>query len=180
MAKFPVKVKMKQKFELKKFDFKKILSFWDIGKIKEKAKEFAPRLLIAALVAVSITAFYFRQKSEALKKDPRIAERRETEELLSKIGALILLPEGEVPTIATVTDPDKLKNQSFFVKARKGDKVLIYANARKAILFSLLENKIIEVAPLNIGVPETPAPQSLPSSSLTPSASPSNSPLPSK
>ena len=58
--------------------------------------------------------------------------------------------------MATVSDPEKLKDQPFFAKAQKGDKVLIYSNSQKAILYSPTEDKIVEVAPINssAGVPQ--------------------------
>ena len=77
----------------------------------------------------------------------------ETADLLARAGALIVLPEGEEPTIATVTDPEKLQDQAFFANAKTGDKVLIYTRAKKAYLFDPVANKLIEVAPLTVDVP---------------------------
>ena len=73
------------------------------------------------------------------------------EDIVSRAGKLIILPEGEVPTIATVSDPEKLKDQPFFAKAKVGDKVLLYQNARKAYLYDPVNNKILEVAPISLG-----------------------------
>ncbi len=76
----------------------------------------------------------------------KIAE--ENKALLERVGAVIILPDDETPTIATVSDLDKLKGQPFFAKAELGDKVLIYAKAKKAILYRPSTNKIVELAPL--------------------------------
>lgn len=76
---------------------------------------------------------------------------QEVKKLVAEVGKLIDLPLGENPTIATVLDITKLKDQPFFQKAKNGDKVLIYTNARKAILYDPQTKKIIDVAPLNIG-----------------------------
>ena len=70
--------------------------------------------------------------------------------LVDKVGDLMFLPIGEIPTVATVSEPDKLKNQDFFKDAKKGDKVLIYTNARKAILYDPLADKIITIAPVSL------------------------------
>ena len=70
--------------------------------------------------------------------------------LVDKVGDLMFLPIGEIPTIATVSEPEKLKNQEFFKDAKKGDKVLIYTNARKAILYDPLADKIITIAPVSL------------------------------
>ena len=111
-------------------------------------------LMTAVLVAVGFS-IYFWNEAEALKKNPQRAAQQETQRLLVNVSELIVLPEGETPTIATVTDPERLKDQPFFAKAQTGDKVLIYTNARKAILYSANLNKIVEVAPINIGNPQT-------------------------
>ena len=60
----------------------------------------------------------------------------------------ILLPTGEVPAIAQVADLAPLKDQLFFKNAQKGDIVLMYMQARKAILYDPGANLIIEVAPI--------------------------------
>lgn len=110
------------------------------------------RLIVVLLIVVPAGAsVYFYKQMMELKNNPQSAGQFETNELVKKVGALIDVPAGETPTIATVNDPEKLKTQQFFSKAKQGDKVLIYTNAKKAILYSVTENKILEVAPLNIG-----------------------------
>lgn len=68
--------------------------------------------------------------------------------LVETVGKLIVLPTNETPTVATVTDLDKLKDQPFFARAQKGDKVLIYVQAGKAVLYNPTLNKIVDVSPL--------------------------------
>jgi hypothetical protein len=87
------------------------------------------------------------------KNNPSAASAQETQDLISKVSLLVVLPQDEQPTVATVTDLSKLQDQPFFANARLGDKVLIYTNAKKAILYRPGENKIIEIAPLNLGDP---------------------------
>lgn len=111
-------------------------------------------IVFASLIATGAMYREYRQ----LKNDPSAAAREEAARFVAQVGALIELPEGEQPTVATVSDIERLKDQPFFAKAKKGDKVLIYTNARKAILFSATSGKILEVAPLNIGNPTAPAP----------------------
>lgn len=80
---------------------------------------------------------------------------QDNQKLIEAMGQLMVLPTDETPTIATVTDLEKLKDQPFFTNAQVGDKVLIYTNAKKAILYRPSENKVIELAPLNIGDAKT-------------------------
>jgi hypothetical protein len=73
----------------------------------------------------------------------------EVNALVKKISMHMALP-SEKPTIATVENTKKLTNQTFFKNARNGDKVLMYTQNKKAILYRPSEDKIIEVAYLNV------------------------------
>ncbi len=107
-------------------------------------------ILVLLILVLSATTFYFYRNSQ-LSKGPgaKTLDQTEAKALSEKVGKLIMLPIDEIPTIATVSDPEALKGQSFFVDAKKGDKVLIYSNAKKAILYDPVANKIITVAPLD-------------------------------
>ncbi len=76
------------------------------------------------------------------------AAQLEINTLIERVGELIVLPQGEEPTVATVSDPDKLKDQVFFANAKVGDKVLIYTKARKAYLYDPEGDILLEVAPI--------------------------------
>jgi uncharacterized protein HemX len=108
-------------------------------------------LLVAVTLAAAGFAFYYYQKFNTLKADPQSLADQETQALINRVSQIIVLPTNEQPTIATVADPSQLQDQPFFAKAKQGDKVLIYTNARKAILYDPVLNKIVEVAPLSIG-----------------------------
>lgn len=114
-------------------------------------------VILVAVVAV-VFAAYFYYKWSLIKQNPQAVAQAEVNDLVAKISRLIVLPTDEVPTIATVSDPTALKDQAFFASAVKGDKVLIYAQAKKAFLYSVTLNKIIDVAPLNIGTQKAVTP----------------------
>jgi len=92
-----------------------------------------------------------KKEVASLKNDPQIKAKEDAKELLKKLGALVVLPEGEEPVVATVTDKDKLKDQPIFAKAENGDKLIIYAQAKKAYLYDEKNNKIKDIIPVNIG-----------------------------
>ena len=106
--------------------------------------------VLVLLGAIGSAGFFYKQLND-VKKNPNKVAQDETNATISAIGKLIVLPTGEQPTLATVTDPEKLKDQPFFASAKTGDKVLIFTNAKKAILYDPVANKIVEVAPINIG-----------------------------
>jgi len=107
-------------------------------------------LVIVALIS-SGTAYYFYRQTKTLKANPQKIAQEEVAAVVAQVGRLIVLPEGETPTVATVSDAERLKGQPFFSQAKNGDKVLIYTTARKAVLYSPEQDKIVEVAPLNLG-----------------------------
>jgi hypothetical protein len=127
-----------------------------------KVKEYVKLHVLAILVGVAVlslgTAGYFYNEYSGLKQNPNKVAQDDVNKLVAQVSKLIVLPEGETPTVATVADPEKLKDQPFFAKAQKGDRVLIYTNHKKAILYNPKDNKIVEVAPINIGASATPAP----------------------
>lgn len=88
----------------------------------------------------------------------------------AKVGKLIVLPTDEKPTVATVTDASKVKDQTFFQNAKNGDVVLIYTKAQKAILYDPAENMIVEVGAVNINNQPVQSAVSVPTP--TPSANP--------
>lgn len=76
---------------------------------------------------------------------PEALKRREVKKWAEIIGKNTELPHGETPTLATVTNKEKLGDQKFFQKAENGDKILIYPLAKQAYLFRPSLGKIIEV-----------------------------------
>lgn len=108
-------------------------------------------VLLVLLVLLAAGAAYLFMQVSALKQDPDALARKEAEEMVAIVGKLILLPKDELPTVATVSDPTKLAGQAFFAKAKVGDKVLLYPTARKAYLYDPTANRILEVAPINLG-----------------------------
>lgn len=79
----------------------------------------------------------------------------EAKALQAEIGKFLELPSNETPTVATVSDASKVKNQAFFANSQNGDKVLIFSKAGKAVLYRPATKKIIEVAPINLNNPPT-------------------------
>ena len=75
-------------------------------------------LFIFASLGSALFFYYKYQKTLKVLKDPKELEKLETKLLVEKIGKLIELPGDEIPTVATVSDKEKLRNQPFFAKAQ--------------------------------------------------------------
>ena len=103
-------------------------------------------LVVLLFISFSTGAYFYKKSLDITQKDPQ----KELNIVIMAVGKLMVLPTDETPTMATVSDPEKLKDQAFFVNAKVGDKVLIYTKSKKAILYSPTQNKIVEVSPLNV------------------------------
>lgn len=127
------------------------------------------KFLLMALVFLAAgagaTGYVIKMKPEVLGLSKgQVQAQAEVDALISEVGTLLALPSDEKPTVATITDAEKLKEQAFFKNAMNGDKVLIYTNAKKAILYRPSEKKVLEVGAVNIR-------QQDPSAVTTPEAS---------
>ena len=84
-----------------------------------------------------------------LLKGPSIIKKEE-KALVAEISKTFTLPKDEEPTVATVTEPEKLAGQAFFKDAKKDDKILIYQKSKKVILYRPSERRVVEVGVVNI------------------------------
>ncbi len=112
---------------------------------------------LAVVAFVSMGAYFVYPKFSQSKKEHSaesqtkasapVSEEEKNLETLTALSRLIVLPEGEQPFFARVSDASKLKDQNFFALAQNGDALIIYQQAKKAFLFRDSEGKIIEAAP---------------------------------
>lgn len=109
------------------------------------------------IVALAIVAGYFFWQYTSLKANPDAAAQETTQRLVDKVKKLYAVPD-EKPTVAQINDKEKLKEQPFFKSAQNGDYLLIFTNAKLAILYREKENKLINVGPIAI-TPEQAAGQ---------------------
>lgn len=120
-----------------------------------RQKKFIIIAIVVAAVAVFMGVMYVKyndlKKENAKLSNPQDAAKLEGDRLKAEVGNLIELPSNETPTIATVVDASKLKDQAFFANAQNDDRVLMFPESKKAILYRPSTNKIIEVAPINLG-----------------------------
>lgn len=117
-----------------------------IGKYSYSVKNIL--IVFFAVVFLVVAGNYFLAYYHNYFSNPDIIKQREINSLTLKIGRVMELPKGEQPTLATVTDKEKLKGQEFFANAKNGDKLLVYPKAKKAILYRPATEKIIEVTNL--------------------------------
>ncbi len=99
-------------------------------------------LLILSLSAAGY--FAYRANHAVLSTEEEIAG------LVKTIGKTVDLPENEIPTLATVTNKDKLDDQPFFRRVQNGDKILIYPRAGRAVLYRPNIKKVLDMTTVDI------------------------------
>lgn len=107
------------------------------------------------------------QQLEEIKKSTQRSGQEVAAEVLEKVRKHIEIPATPEPTVATVVDVEKLReNNEFYKKANNGDHLIITEN--RAILYNPQKDIIIDVVPVQIdktqgsaapaGPGQTPAP----------------------
>lgn len=119
------------------------------GTQKNMGQKFV-KLIISALVgalllSIALAGYFYHQYRLSMAKPID-----EVAEVMREISESFILPEGEKPTLATVTDRDKLSGQAFFQRAENGDKVLLYAVSGKAILYRPSTKQIVDMTTITV------------------------------
>lgn len=118
--------------------------------MKQKIPFFVQVLIGLLVLTIMVSVYFYIQWKRTLSEIQveNINTPEEIAQITAVISTFMQLPVGEEPTIATVLDAEQLRSQPFFVHSKNGDKVLIYIEAKKAILFRPENNRVIEVAPI--------------------------------
>ena len=106
-------------------------------------------LIIVGLAVIGVGAWYsYDYYRNHYGTDQQKADYQ-LKKIVAKVSQLIVLPTDETPVLATISDADTLaKQQSFFLGAKDGDKLLIYQKALKAIVWSPQSGKLVNVGPV--------------------------------
>ncbi|MHB8392546.1 MAG: hypothetical protein ACYDBH_23685 [Acidobacteriaceae bacterium] len=104
---------------------------------------------ILAMLVVIALAFEAGRYS-VYHAHPEFSRAEQAQAILEKVGHLIQLPQGETPTLATVSDASAVKKgQPFLSNAADGDILIVYPNAAEALLYRPSTDKLIAVGPVN-------------------------------
>jgi len=117
----------------------------------ERKSSFFMWVSVVLFVLATLSSVYFYIQWKRVLTEVSFGATDTAEEIArftAVISEFVQLPSGEEPTIATVIDAEQLRGQPFFAQAQNGDKVLIYIEARRAILFRPSTHMIIEMTPI--------------------------------
>lgn len=130
---------------------------------------FLVALAALAIISAAVIFFLSSQNELASPKNPEDIKANNEQiarDIIDEVGNLVVLPNEE-PVVATIADVKTLQKQPFFDKAQNGDKVLIFENAKKAILYRSTTKQIIEMGPVEISASQSASTSPLPSTSQT-------------
>ncbi len=121
-------------------------------KESSKIKTLILTIVIIVMFILGVGAGYLVYNRLVEKEDNNSKDinQQQVEEILDELEEVILLPEGESPTVAFLYDIEELKkeNGEFYKDAQEGDLVIIYSD--KAIIYRRENKKVINVAPVFI------------------------------
>ncbi len=106
-------------------------------------------LAALAIVLAGFLALAFTMHWWGWGLSPEAKAEREVAQTVSDVAELIVLPEGETPIVATITDAEALKrDQAFYQDAQNGDVLLVFNQAQRAMLYRPSAHRLINVAPI--------------------------------
>lgn len=122
-----------------------------------KNKVLSSGLIIVIALALTVSGFLYYQYQKTAKELKKVKnqgtvqdlKQDEVKKLVAEVSKVARLPENETPSIATITDSSKLKDQVFFKDAKNGDILLVYNNSGKAVLYDPKEKKVVDVTTLS-------------------------------
>ncbi len=92
--------------------------------------------------------FYTLGASSVYRAYPELHAAAQANQILGKVGKLIVLPAG-TPTMVLIKDASSAKKtQPFLVNAKDGDVLIVYAKAGEAILYRPSTGKLVAVGPI--------------------------------
>jgi len=115
----------------------------------EEPKKSNKKPIIIAIVFLILLAggmYFFSTFKKPVKTEE--SEKARVQAVYQKAGKLMILPK-EDPLMADILDAEALKkSQSFYKDAEKGDYLLIFPTAAKAIIYSEKRNIIVNAGPV--------------------------------
>src|SRR3990167_3435457 len=106
-------------------------------------------LIIAGLAAFG--GIYYKKYQDLKTATHEKLQEAQVQDTISEVSKLYALPSDEQPDVATVKDKEALKQQyPFFDQAENDDVVLIYKEAKLAILYRPATKQLIKVGPVNV------------------------------
>lgn len=109
-------------------------------------------VIIIGIIALALVAtFVVLRMYQAAPNQSESSSVGDAADTMTSIARLMLIP-NEKPVIATINEAQKLiASQAFYMGAIDGDKLVMFPNAKKAVIYSPTRNLIVNSGPFVIG-----------------------------
>jgi hypothetical protein len=122
------------------------------GGFKKKSK--SKKVIIAAILVIIIGLIAYMMMNSKSPEAIQKKQEKEVKMLMEDVSEHMVLPSDDVPAVFDITDPAALiAQQPFFSGAVQGDKLLVFPQNSKAIIYSPSREKIINVGPVTFDNP---------------------------
>lgn len=111
----------------------------------KKKKIIAVALVILFLVVAGV--YYYNSSQSQNDSEALIA--KEALDLSGRVGEIMELPD-EIPAVATIVDETKIANEPFFKGAKNGDKILVFVQSQRIVIYRPATNKIVNSTTLSL------------------------------
>ncbi|MEN9338061.1 MAG: hypothetical protein RIQ41_375 [Candidatus Parcubacteria bacterium] len=118
-------------------------------KLSSQPKKYVRKALVVIGIILVASSIFFLGRQSVYYFNQQITTEQRAAMIISDVGELIHLPQDEIPQVAGITDAGALKQtQPFLVDAEDNDILIIYSQAKIAILYRPSEHKLVSVGPV--------------------------------
>lgn len=112
------------------------------AKPRKRLKRTLVRLVLTLVLlgAIAASVILFLKYREAVDKNPENIERRTVEQ----VTKIVEVPT-EKPSVLTVLSANKLTNKELAARAADGDRLLVYAENKRIVIFRPSTGKIVDM-----------------------------------
>ncbi len=121
--------------------------------VTQKNKTPIIKILIVVIVLLAFGGYiYIIQKDTKETRGTTLGNNKEEAKQLAEIvSKFVLVDKNQVPDIVTISDAETMvKQQSVFKGVVNGDKILVYVQDKKAIVYSPSRDIIVNILPITM------------------------------
>ena len=113
-----------------------------------------------AMYSFRVVSLKVKQQQAVWNQTKKFDPQTASQELLKRVGRLIVLPQNETPAIATINNVEVLKKeQNFYTDAANGNILLLFLQSKKAIIYDSVKDQIVNVGPLAVKAANAEVPE---------------------
>lgn len=111
------------------------------------AKKSKKKLILIILAVLAVAALAAVIVFQQIKLSSNLTDEQAAKNTQEKVAKIMLLPEEDA-LVSDITDIAQISEQPFFSKAENGDKVLIFVQSAKIVVYRESTNQIVNAGPL--------------------------------